>query len=267
MSEGIVGCIARVEPTAYYREFLEVVRPEWAMLKLHHASQLVDSGETADSWAPHTKLITTSTINDPRLEEISWQEERDIVRSFQPQRHIPTDVSVYRDQSTADRVEGIKNCMTGAAYMQSELATVNTEIIPLFKGYTRSERNLSLQAVDALDASRVAIYVSRYFSGNRGNNRKRLFHHLERYAEHNMPPVMLIGLLSPKYLERVPDYVIAASGQNQWRDRYDPDSQTAEESRVEYEILSQAASESLDLPLQRDAQIERTPPQNTSTLP
>lgn len=267
MPQGIVGCIARVEPTAYYREFLEVVRPEWAMLKLHHASQLVDSGETADSWAPHTKLITTSTINDPRLEEISWQEERDIIQSFQPHRHIPTDVSTYRDQSTSDRVDGIKNCLTGAAYMQSELANVATEVIPLFKGYTRSERELSLQGVDVLDANRVAIYVSRYFSGNQGNNRKRLFNHLERYAEHDMPPTILIGLLSPRYLKRVPDYVVAASGQNQWRERYDPDSQTAQESRTEYELLSQAVGESLNLPPQRSTQVEKTSPQNTSTLP
>jgi len=260
MAQRIAGCIARVEPTAYYQQFLETVRPEWAMLKLHHVSQLVDNGETATTWAPHTNLITTSTINDPRLEELSWEEERDIIRAFKPERHIPTDVSVYRDQSTSTRVAGIKNCLTGAAYMQSEFADIDTEIIPLFKGYTRSERNLSLQGIDTLGVDRAAIYVSRYFSGNRGNNRKRLFHHLKKYAKHDMPPVVLIGLLSPRYLERVPDYVVAASGQNQWRKRYDPDTQTEREAQKEYNTLSEDVIEALNVsPKMRSEHTKQSP--------
>lgn len=259
MPRGITGCIARVEPTSNYQDFLHVVRPEWAMIKLHHAGHLVDRGETAASWAPHTKLITTSTINDELLEDLSWEEERDIVQAFRPRYHIPTDVSVYRDQSTSARVEGIENCLTGAAYMKGELAHLDTEIIPLFKGYTDSERELSLRAAESLNADRVAIYVSRYFSGNQGNNRKRLFHHLERYGKHDMPPTVLIGLLSPNYLQRVPEYVVAGSGQNQWRQRYNPTTQTPKESQAAYEALVQEVTEALNLSSQNGAKSATEP--------
>ena len=253
MSDGVSGCIARVEPTAYYRRFIDRVRPEWAMIKLHHAGHLVERGETAATWAPETKLITTSTISDEQLDEISWSEERNILREFRPAKHIPADVSVYRDQRTSDRVEAIKNCMVGAAYIQSELAAYETEIIPLFKGYTNSERELSLQAAGDLGADTVAIYASRYFSGNQGNKRKQLFRDLRKYSRHNIKSALLIGLLSPKYLAKVPGYITAAAGQNQWRKRYSPDSQTIEESRASYQSLTASVETALGLSSQAPA--------------
>ncbi|RLM94272.1 hypothetical protein D3D01_15520 [Haloarcula sp. Atlit-7R] len=208
------------------------------MLKLHHAERLVEDGYTATTWGSGTtKFITTSTINDERLDSISWSEERDIVREFNPTYHIPTDVSVYASQPTDERAECIENCMTGAAYMQSELEEYAPSIIPLFKGITHSERELCLSAADALGVDTVAIYVSPYFSSKQGNNRKQLFHDLNRCRDHDMPDVFLIGLLSPKYLERVPEFVVAAAGQYQWRQRYEPEIQSTDEMRSAYHQL------------------------------
>jgi len=138
--------------------------------------------------------------------------------------------------------------MTGAAYMQSELADRGTEIIPLFKGYTPSEWELSLRSAEKLDVSRIAIYVSRYFSGNNGNNRKKLFRDLRKYGDCDMPPTLLIGLLSPQYLQRVPDYVVGASGQNQWRSRYDPETQSPTQSVTAYTGLAEEVATALDVP-------------------
>jgi len=248
MNEPVRGCVTRVEPTPYHRDFVQEVKPDWAMLKLHHAQRLVDDGYTASTWGVKgTRFITTSTINDERLDKISWSEERDIVRDFNPTYHVPTDVSVYTDQSLNERVECIENCMTGAAYMQSELEQFSPSIIPLFKGFTHKERELCLSAADAVGADTVAIYVSPYFSSKQGNNRKQLFQDLNRCRGHDMPDVFLIGLLSPNYLERVPDFVVAAAGQYQWRQRYNPETQSTAEMRSAYQSLSEQVDNSLGI--------------------
>lgn len=248
MGPPVEGCITRVEPTDYHQEFLKQVQPARAMLKLHHANRLVEEGYTASSWGhPEIEVITTSTINDETLDSISWSEERDIIEQFQPDYHIPTDVSVYPNQPKAERVDLITNCMKGAAFMQSELSDTPTAIIPLFKGETRSERNICLKAASVLDVDMVAIYVARYFSAKQGNYRGRMFRELNRYADQDMPDAMLVGLLSPRYLDQVPDYVVAASGQNQWRKRYEPDTQTTTEMESAYQQLESAVEQALGI--------------------
>lgn len=246
MDNGVSGAIARVEPTPAHQEFLQSVEPDWAEIKLHHAGQLVKQGHTASSWATdNVNMIVTSAINDERLDSISWVEERDIVKEFAPEAHIPTDVSVYFSQDTDDRVECIQNCMEGTAFMKGELASDDISIIPLFKGYTKSEREICLSAFEALNTDLVAIYVARYFSAKGGNNLGEMLRYLQACDKHSMPNVILLGLLSPTYLEQVPEWVVAGSGQNQWRKRITPSKQSVSEMKSAYAELSNSVDEAL----------------------
>lgn len=250
MGPPITGCIARVEPTQIHRQFIKQVRPRWVMIKLHHARRLCENkGYTADDWTgERTEVITTSTINDETLDSLSWRDERDTIQAFEPAYHIPADVSVYHSQPLDDRVECIENHLSGVAFMQSELANYDTEVIPLFKGYTTGERELCLTAAEELGVDMIALYATRYFTGSSGKAHNDLYRNLNRYRKHDMPPTLIIGLLAPSYLKEVPDYILAASGQNQWRKRYTPDGQSVQQQRESFRNLSAAVADALSVP-------------------
>jgi hypothetical protein len=246
MDTQVAGCIPYIEYTRHHRDFLLEAKPEYALLKIQHARRLVDNDITADDLGgDNTAIITTTTIYDVILDRISWADERDIIRSFQPEYHIPTDVSVYNSQPINNRIEGIKNCMLGAKFIQAETEDIDTSIIPMFKGFTPKERKICLTAADALNAGTVAIYLTEYFTTTSGNSDSRALGYLNICNNHDMPNALVIGMLSPDTLAKAPDFVTAGAGQYQWRKRYDPENQTTKEVRSEFENLEQKVNDAL----------------------
>lgn len=242
------GPVARVEPTPGHQQFVRAASPNWIEIKLHHAEHLVDRGVTASEWAgPGSNVLVTTTIQDERLRDYTWAEQRDIIRQFDADLCVPADVSVFREQSTRERAELIANCMEGAAFMKSELAPYGIGVIPLLKGYTKREREICLEAVDAMGVDQVALYVTRYFSAKRGNSRNELFRYLDRCGNHDLQDAILLGLLSPTYLERVPDWVVAAAGQNQWRQRVSVQQQSESEIKHAWTSLRAEVEDALSI--------------------
>jgi hypothetical protein len=44
---------------------------------------------------PPPTVITTTTINDDDLSDLTYQDELDILTRFDPDIHLPADVSIY----------------------------------------------------------------------------------------------------------------------------------------------------------------------------
>lgn len=217
------GAIARVEPTDSHQQFLNAAEPYWISLKLHHAAQLLNRGETADSWTPETsRVITTSTINDGRLSNLSVDEEISIVNEFNPDVHVGGDISVYPDFRPDTRIQLIHNCMKNALRIDTE---TDTTVLPVLKGFRPTERELCYRVFDYFDHNCGVFYGPQYFTGG-GWNFSELKEELQSIHEESDVNVVLYGMLST-HLNELPGNVHAAAGQNRWRERVsleDPDS-------------------------------------------
>lgn len=71
---------------------------------------------------------------------------------------------------------------------------------------------------------------------------------VQEIATRQYRAIMLIGLLLPNYLARMPATVRAGTGLNQWRKNITPRQQTDEEMRTVWELVSDDVSETLDRP-------------------
>lgn len=247
------GPVPRVEPKLSHRLFVEGARPGQVMCKITHARQLLKRGETAESYFPDdVDVITTTTVRDGKLYVLPWEDngyrmgEIDIVREFGPDYHIPTDYSAYVEQPDEKRRELQKKCMKGTIWMHRKLSDTDTEIIPLFKGVRPESRQMCYRVWDAIDADIAAYYAVTYFT-RQGRRTERLIHDLEIVASETDTPLLLIGLLSPRTLERIPPNVIATAGQKQWRERVTPTEDAPQEIREDYEGLKSEVIEAMDL--------------------
>jgi hypothetical protein len=250
------GAIALVEPGHAHKKFLHKAEPRYALIKYHHANRLLKAGETADSWFPDaTQVITTTSVIDHRNVTIPLEHnghrrgEVDIVREFGPDYHIPADRADYIDFPDELRYEKTKECMTGTMAMANHIAAadLDTQIIPWIKTATPKERQLCYRTAEQLGLDFAAIYCNPYFNGSGGIQIADLIDDLEMITtesatagEDDSPLNLLtISCLSPNVLSRVPDSVVAATGQmvgtdRGWRNSITPTKQTETEVKEIY---------------------------------
>lgn len=162
------GVVMHIEKSRPHEEFMWAARPDWVLLKIDFAQRLLGENETADSWTPpETQVVTTSTIRDEKLAELSVEQEVDIVNEFQPAAHVGGDVPVYQEWKPYRRVQGLRRLMVNAAWLQAHTRDEVT-IIPLVKGETTRERELVYDSLDVFDHNCLAYYATQYFTGGTG---------------------------------------------------------------------------------------------------
>ncbi|WP_210408993.1 hypothetical protein [Halorhabdus rudnickae] len=269
MSEYPEGAVALVEAGRGHHDFLEAVKPRYAIMKYHHANRLLKRGETAESWFPEeTTVITSTNVIDNRNAPIPLEDnghrrgEIDIVREFEPDFHIPADRSDYRDFDDAKRYEKTKECMTGTVTVANHIADhgLETRVIPFVKTTTPAERELCYRTIDQLGYPYAAVYCNQYFNDGRGVLIDELLEDLEMLARESKRAVEVTGdsplrlltvsLLSPNVLERGPDAVVAGSGQmvgteRGWRESIKPRVQEADEMRRVYADVEERVAAAL----------------------
>jgi len=213
-------CILRVEPQTAHKEFLDAMDyVEHVMLSITRARTLVNRGETAASYfGDDITVIVTTTMHDAALADWDWTKERDVIRSFQPDFHIPTDYPVYWRDTPSQRRTNTKKCLKGTLWMIQELADTDITILPLLKGTTPQERALCYKVFQALGVTYCAFYGTQYLTSGKGIT--PLTRDLRRIAgEAPSLDILLIGLLDPDRLAALPPQVVAAAGLHQWISR------------------------------------------------
>ncbi|WP_248911026.1 hypothetical protein [Halocatena marina] len=244
------GAIPSVEPYHSYSAFLKAVEPSYALLKYTDMRALLSRGETADSYfSAETSVITTTTIRDTKLNLVSWEHELERIQAFNPDFHIPADYSTYERQDVADRTRNVLHCMEGLLWMQRQLRDNDSDIrlIPLVKGVTPEERAVCYEVFDRAGfTDYCAFYATQYFTGGNGIRIDELVADLEAVNTEQDREVFLIGLLSPNYLRRVPESVVAAAGQTAWRSDMAPTKQSVTEMQQQWNEFTEAVSDSLE---------------------
>jgi hypothetical protein len=187
------------------------------LLRLTTVRTFVNLGKTAESWfGKNITVIVTTTINDRVLSDINWSEELELVQAFEPDFHIPCDYPVYKEDDPTLRREHIFKCLKGMVWMAQNLNGYKTKVLPLIKGETPHERNLCYQAFNHLGIDYCVFYGTQYFTASIGFN--KLQEDIQAIvSEAPSLDIMLIGLQSPRLLERLPPQVVAAAGQR-WID-------------------------------------------------
>lgn len=241
------GAIPRVQPYRSDTLFLDAAEPEYALINYTDARRLLKRGETADSWFPdETSVITTTTIRDEELNLVTWERELERVLEFGPTYHLPTDYSTYEDEEEEDRITATLDCMEGTLWMQRKLREhdAETQIIPLVKGTSPLERKSCYNVFEeASFGDLCAYYCTQYFTSGNGIQIAELVEDVRAIAREQDRPILLIGLLSANYLERMPEQVAAAAGQNAWRKPISPTNTENEEIRRQWdEIVADAES-------------------------
>jgi len=189
------------------------------VLKLDQVRRALKKGSTSSDYLDGAyTFVSTSTMQDAKTKDLGWREEADLVRKFRPAFHIPTDYPVYESDSVAVREENIRRLLDGTDWMIQELADTRTRVLPLLKGVTPGEREVFYRMFRERGFETCAFYGTQYFT--QGPGLQALNRDLHRVqAEAPELRVFLIGLLSPKYLNRVPSNVVGAAGQAKWRRR------------------------------------------------
>jgi hypothetical protein len=210
------GIIPRIQKQARHKKFVRSnPHLDKVMLGIDDAARLLGKGDVFSSYfSPNVDLITTSTIHDQPLGELRWTYEETVVRAVGSQYHIPTDYWVYGDMEPEARKANIQAMMQGTKWFSRQLADTSTQIIPLVSGVNREEREICYQTFDELDASYCAVYGAQYFGGSMGDGINKLNNYIrDIVSEYPLEGVMLIGLQSADYLQRLPPEVVAAAGQ------------------------------------------------------
>lgn len=224
-----------VEPQAIHRTFLtDNPHVQSVVLKLPHVERLVNQGETANSYFPDSiAVVTTSTCRDEYLSELTFQREVELIHAFNPTVHIPFDVPVYRSTSRVERHERIRQQLQGTNHVAAELADTDIKLLPLVKGTCREEWDIYRRVLQHHSIEVAAVYGTQYFSSGAG---------LGPLQEDLMTIVsikpdlriVLLGLLHPPYLKRLPPQIIAASGLHQWRTHCGLREELVEHSQTRY---------------------------------
>lgn len=210
------GIIPRIQKQVRHQAFVrDNPHLDQVMLGINDAARLLRKGEIFSSYFCSTvDPITTSTIHDQPLGELRWTYEENVVRALGSRYHIPTDYWVYGDMEPEDRKKNIDLMMQGTKWFHHRLADTPTRVIPLVSGVTREEREICYQTFNELGTSYCAVYGAQYFGGSMGNGINKLNNYIrDIVSEYPLDGVLLIGLQSEQYLERLPPEVVAAAGQ------------------------------------------------------
>ena len=245
------GALPYIENQWSHHEFIESVQPRYALTKVTTARQLLKRDETADSYfGADTKVITTTTVDDPTLNLLSWEQELDIVREFDPAFHIPCDYSTYEDADQNERTENVTNYLEGTITMQRWLheAGSETQILPLIKGVTDEERNRAIATLEPHEFPGYVFYGTQYFTSGDGILIDELVGDVTATTRRHDQPLLLIGCLSPNFLQRMPRQVVAGSGVQRWRMRIKPRKQDAAEMREAWVKLRTEVGNALAAP-------------------
>lgn len=106
--------------------------------------------------------------------------------------------------------------MEGTKWMAKELSSTKTKILPLFKGITKEERSICYKTFNELKINYCVFYGSQYFGSGIGNQFSMLEDDIRKItSEYPLCGILLIGLLAPRSLIKLPPQVIAAAG-NKW---------------------------------------------------
>lgn len=173
---GIAGFIPRVEYTPESVALLNFLKPPYALLNLTDARQCVNKGVQAADIAPEpTQLITTSTVADGALYNISISDEVKIVTKFSPSYHIPADESIYTTHSVSERKAQIEQLIDGTRGVAESMQEPDSPVLlPLIKGVTQEELSSCWAQLADLDVQTVVFYGSQYFTaGGDGRNEYR----------------------------------------------------------------------------------------------
>jgi hypothetical protein len=208
------GTIILVERQNPHELFLQGCPPETkVLLRIDDVRRILSRGETADSfYNEELTVITTTTVHDRILGQLTWEEEAELIRAFKPDYHIPCDYPVYKHDDEDTRRKHVRNCLEGVLFVGHQLSDVKTQIIPLVKGETTDERELCYNLFETIGARYVAFYAAQYFLSGKGFT--PLLQSLQAIAsEAPHLKIMVIGLQSPRLLAQVPPQVVAAAGQ------------------------------------------------------
>ena len=272
------GAIPFVENQWSHHEFIEAVQPDYALAKITTARQLLKRGETADSYfGEDTQVITTTTVDDSKLNLLSWGDELEYVKEFGPTYHLPCDYSTYIKADKEERTENVSSYLEGTLTMDRWLSEANsdTRIIPLIKGATYQERARAIHTLEQYHFPGYAYYGTQYFTSGEGILIDELVDDLTATTQEHDRPMMLIGCLSPNYLERMPAQVVAGTGVQRWRKRIKPQKQDADTMTSEWNTLSDEVDtalsiptskrEAMEIPVDTDSQQTGTPPRESQT--
>lgn len=247
MTDYPTGLVPLVEGQETHADFVKAANPNYAVVNMVYARQAVKRGETAaDYFGDQTSIICTSTVRDEKLDLISWEDEREIVREFEPDFHVPTDYSIYFDMEKDERIGAIEECMRGTVWMSNELADDDVTLLPLVKGLTEEERQVCYESLEQIGTDYAVFYGTQFFSGGAGMQIAQLKEIIGEIDKNRDFDMLLMGLLSPRYLAQMPDSIVAASGMNQWRKACRPRSSDADEIRESYDELAANVEEALE---------------------
>jgi len=222
------GIVPRVEANDRHAEFVDTVVPPYVLLKITHAEQLANQGETAQSYFGSVPtVITTTTVRDEYLETLTYQDEVDILRQFEPDIHLPADEPTYHSQSPQTRKQRIQTSLSGYITVDrlldeyaADFDTGRPAILPLIKGCTIEEYQMCFTVFRQLNAPMAVLYGVQYFTT--GEPRIDEFVETVETAAAVAPATIdlfIIGGLGPTLTSQYPDCVTATAGFTQWYGR------------------------------------------------
>jgi len=241
------GSIPVVEAQQAHIDFLEDnPHVSHVILRITDVQTLLNRDETADSYFDDDiEVITTTTIHDRILSQLDWQEELELILQFGPDFHIPCDYPVYKAWSREKRLQHIQDCLKGTIWITDRLANTGTKVIPLLKGETREERGYCYKVFkELLDTDCCVFYGAQYFTASVGFY--KLFEDIQQVvSEASHLRIILIGLQSPDWLEKLPPQVMAVAGQR-WIRESKLRSTSIENAQENYEELNKNIERALE---------------------
>jgi hypothetical protein len=202
------------------------------MVPIYDARRDLEDGRTAsDRFGESTAVITTTTVKDYHLRALTWKDELEIVRAYQPDYHIPTEYSVYEDtMGAAEQEKAIRDCMEGTEWMARKLAGEHTQVLVQAKGWEKWHFEICLQTLRKLRRQTIVFYGSGYAGPGVGNQLHRLLRDTRRAINvMGAEKVLLIGRQSPRELSKFPPQVVAAAGLRWFRELSDDAGEVTEE--------------------------------------
>jgi|GEM_PF-3348432 hypothetical protein len=235
--------IPQLENQSKHEQFLQIVKSvDTVIIKIDHARALANKGIDANTYAGEERtVITTTTIMDEKLEDLSWIEELNIVEKFNPDYHIAVDCPTYQEHSKSERMYNLRLYLQGLIFMEQNLR--NVQVIPLIKGETKEERNFAKQVYDHYNYGYAVFYVTQYLSV--GERHYKVIQKINQIAnEFSDKKIIVMGLQAPRYVKKYASNVIAVSGQK-WLKVADPNKNSEQQIIENYGNLASNIQEAL----------------------